>query len=464
MTNLHRSAFLLVITLCILLASLPAQAQSPEQAPNQIHLPLVAANPTPGVFGFETTRLSEQRGIDLSLAVGTGISWMRRNGLLWRDVQPERGAALRWDSNAVKYLEDDLRSATQNRINVILVIRGSPRWAVAPYSSDCAPINPQYYNDYAAFLTAIVERYSKPPFNVRYFEIGNEPDAYVFPNDAPYGCWGIEGDPYFGGRAYGNMLKTVAPAMRKANPQIKILNGGLLLYRPYDPNDPTTIPGRFFEGMLQSGAGTSFDIVSFHAYSYYAPGTKEPLGPSTDWRINYLRDLLKRYKLPAKPLARTESALLCVEATPDCRWAQADYIGRLFVRSMRDGLLANIWYKYDRDSYHNTALVDPSTGGVPRVTYFAYRNAAQLLTGATYIGRVANVPAQVEIYRFERDNELIDIFWTDNAQQVPFTLSVSGQSKIACLDRDGGALACTVQNGRLTLYAERSPAYVVTYR
>jgi hypothetical protein len=425
-------------------------------------MPLVAANPTPSVFGFETTRLSEQRGVDLSLAIGSGISWMRRNGLLWRDVQPERGGVLRWDSPAIQYLEDDLRNAEQYRINVILVIRGSPRWAVVPHSADCAPINPQYYHDYAAFLAAVVERYSKPPFNVRYFEIGNEPDAYVFTNDAPYGCWGIEGDPYYGGRAYGAMLKSVAPAMRKVNPQIKILNGGLLLYRPHNPNDPTTTPGRFFEGILQSGAGTSFDIVSFHAYSYYAPGTREPLGPSTDWRIGYLRDLLKRFNIPAKPFMRTESALLCVDITPECRWAQADYIGRLFVRSMRDGLLANIWYKYDRDSYHNTALIEPGAGDVPRVTYFAYRNAATLLTNATYAGSVANVPGSVEIYRFQRGAEQIDVFWSDSAQPIAFTLPVSAQARVACIDRDGGALPCPVQNGRLQLSAGQSPTYTIT--
>lgn len=464
MTTILRSTLLLAIMLGLLLASLPAQAQQPQQSPSRIYLPLVAANPPPSVFGFETTRLSEQRGIDLSLAVGAGLSWMRRNGLLWREVQPERGSALRWDSLAVRHLEDDLRNAAQNRINVILVIRGSPRWAVTPHAADCAPVNPRYYADYAAFLAATVERYSKPPFNVRYFEIGNEPDAYVFPNDAPYGCWGIEGDPYFGGRAYGEMLKTVAPAMRKANPQIKILNGGLLLYRPYDPNDPTSLPGRFFEGMLQSGAGTSFDIVSFHGYSYFAPGTREPLGPATDWRITYLRDLLKRFNIPAKPFMRTESALLCVDVTPECRWAQADYIGRLFVRSMRDGLLANIWYKYDRDSYHNTALIEPGAGDVPRVTYFAYRNAATLLTDAAYVGPVAGVPANVEIYRFQRGSEQIDVFWSDSPQPVAFTLPVSAQTRVTCIDRDGGTLPCPIQQGRLLISAEQSPTYIVTTR
>lgn len=464
MPTMQRSILLLGIALVIMLSVLPAQAQQPEQTTNKLYLPFVATPSTPGVFGFETTRLSEVRGIDLSLAIGSGISWMRRNGLRWRDVQPERGAPLRWDNTAVRHIEDDLRNAAQHQINVILVIRGSPQWAVTPYSSDCAPINPQYYADYAAFLAAVVERYSKPPFNVRYFEIGNEPDAYVFPNDAPYGCWGIEGDPYYGGRAYGTMLKTVAPAMRNANPEIKILNGGLLLYRPYDPSDPTTIPGRFFEGMLQSGAGTSFDIVSFHAYSYFAPGTREPLGPATDWRIGYLRDLLTRFNLPAKPFMRTESALLCVDVTPECRWAQADYIGRLFVRSMRDGLLANIWYKYDRDSYHNTALIEPGAGDVPRVTYFAYRNAANLLTHAVYAGQVTGVPATVEIYRFHRGSEQIDVFWSDNPQPVAFSLPVGAQARITCIDRDGGAFPCTVQNGRLQVSAERSPIYIVTSR
>ncbi len=97
------------------------------------------------------------------------------------------------------------------------------------------------YGRFAAFLSEVVKRYSQPPYNVRYWEIGNEPDTPIGP-DSGFGCWGVNGDPYFGGGAYGNMLKAVYPAIKAANPQVQVLNGSLLLDRPNTP--PAQIPGR----------------------------------------------------------------------------------------------------------------------------------------------------------------------------------------------------------------------------
>ena len=50
-----------------------------------------------------------------------------------------------------------------------------------------------------------------------------------------YGCWGVRTDPYYGGRAYGDMLKVVYPAIKASNPAVQVLHGSLLLDRPYNP-------------------------------------------------------------------------------------------------------------------------------------------------------------------------------------------------------------------------------------
>jgi alpha-L-arabinofuranosidase len=117
-------------------------------------------------------------------------------------------------------------------------------------------------------MAEVVRRYSRAPYNVLYWEIGNEPDAYIFPNDSVYGCWGVKDDPYYGGEAYGRMLTAVAAAMKAVNPNVKILNGGLLLDKAYSSADPATRSGRFFEGVLRAGAGPAIDILSFHSYDY----------------------------------------------------------------------------------------------------------------------------------------------------------------------------------------------------
>ncbi len=454
--NQYRTLCALFIAALVALV-VPAFAQEPA-ATHRLYLPILQTARSDSVFGLEMFHISPARG--LGLVVATDTRWVRRNGLFWKDVEPVPGKGYRWDAPSVKLLEQELITASKNNLNLILIVRASPRWATEPYQADCAPVNPAHYDDFARFMAAAVERYSKPPYNVKYWEVGNEPDAYIFPSDAPYGCWGVKGDPYYGGEAYGRALRVVSAAMKQANPTIKVLNGGLLLDRPYNPDDPTSTPGRFFEGMLRAGAGDAFDIVSFHGYDYYyGPNNPQPLGPREDWRVAYLRGLMEQYNIAPKPLMRTESALLCPKVTAECRWAQADYMARLYARAMRDNLLGNLWYIYDHDGFHSGALVEPGDVFNPRPAYFAYRQAAIMLGGKRYSGPVTGLPEGVESYYFSGQESDVVILWSDKAQQVSLWIGPSRQ--VSCVDRDGGQLSCPLVNGRISVFAHSSPVYVI---
>lgn len=447
----------LFVLIASLLNGLAVGAPAPAAA-QRVFLPSVTHVQPPSIFGLEATRLNSDRGFDLAMSSGT--RWIRRNALLWKDVEPVEGGGYNWDAPSLKILEEDFLSASRSAMNLILIVRGSPRWATSPYAADCAPINPAKYEAFARFMAEAVARYSKPPYNVLYWELGNEPDAYIFPEDSVYGCWGVKGDPYYGGEAYGRMLKTVSAAMRQANPRIKILNGGLLLDRPFSPSDPESFSARFFEGLLRAGAGGTFDILSFHSYEFFRTPGQPELGPTNDWRIPYLLGLLERYSVAPKPMIRTESALLCPSFSNECRWAQADMMGRLYARSLRDRLLANIWYAYDRDSFHNTALIEPGDVFFPRPAYFAYRHAVTMLADASYLGPVAGLPQAVEAYRFRKDRATLIVYWSDVPGAHAFALE-TGTAVVQCTNRDGGELACAPSGGRLSLVATRSPQYVV---
>src|SRR4029079_4772694 len=201
--------------------------------------------------------------------VASRTSWVRASNLLLRDVEPVESGEYHWDAPSVQIIEQEMLPARTHGLKLILVVRASPTWATAPYKADCAPINPAKYTRFAAFMAAAVDRYSKPPYNVEFWEIGNEPDAPIFPNNSRYGCWGVTSDPYYGGRAYGAMLKVVYPAMKARAGQISVLNGGLLLDQPYNAGNGSGRSARFLEGIFIAGAGASFDILSFHSYSYY---------------------------------------------------------------------------------------------------------------------------------------------------------------------------------------------------
>lgn len=454
----HISRWLALIIMVVIAGTAPVQpAQSNPADQTTIYLPMLASRLEPPVFGVEMRNIAHEKG--LGMAISAGTYWVRRNALLWRFVETTEGGQYDWTDVRTQTLEQELISANRSGMQVILIVRSSPRWAVAPYRSDCAPINPDYYDDFARFMAAAVKRYSQPPYNVTYWEIGNEPDAYVFPNNSGYGCWGIEDDPYYGGRAYGEMLKTVVPAMRAANPDIKILNGGLLLDKPYNPETGAYRSARFLEGAFTVGAAPMIDLISYHHYIEYG-GSLQDLTNDNDWKVAYLREMMDRYKVPQKPLIKTETALLCRTVTPECQWAQADTVPRLYTRALRDELLGVLWYHYDGDSFHNTGFIETTDDlAMPRPAFFAYRHAVRMLNDARYERQITELPAGAEGYLFTRGlGRKLIVAWANRPTMV--TLTVPRNAQVSCTDRDGGALTCGATNGRLVIELDRSPIYI----
>jgi hypothetical protein len=437
----------------------PAVAPAQDSRPHRVHLPLLAGGGmSRSTFGLEMLSLSANRGLDLVTATET--RWVRRNALLWKDIEPVAGGGYNWDHPSARRLEQELVRASELGINLVLIVRGSPGWAVAPYTAGCAPISQRRYGDFARFLGELARRYGAPPYNLRYLEIGNEPDAPIRPDDSVFGCWGDASDPYYGGQAYGELLKVVAPAIKAANPRVNVLNGGLLLDEPYVEGKSKNTQGRFFEGVLRAGAGPHIDLVSFHTYTFWRTPDQPPLGPREDWRVAYIQGLLRAYGQPAKPLIRTEAALLCTEVTPECRWAQADLVARTYARTVRDQLVATLWYIYDDDGFHNTALIEPYDVFVPRPAYFAYRHAARMFNGAEYLGPIPGLPPAAEGYVFRRGGETVYVYWTDDIWGAPFALNVPAGAVVACTERDGGPMPCALEGGVLQLTAQVSPAFV----
>src|SRR5690606_32739206 len=125
---------------------------------------------------------------------------------------------------------------SEQKLTPIIVISHTPTWAQQVPGASCGPIKPTALADFAKFMGEMASRYSKPPYNVHYWEIGNEPDVAPeqVPNDSVFGCWGNMSDPYYGGAYYAEMLKVVYPAIKKADPLAQVVFGGLLL--DCDPN------------------------------------------------------------------------------------------------------------------------------------------------------------------------------------------------------------------------------------
>ncbi len=414
-----------------------------------IYLPLVLQDhPRPTIFGVNAVGTANSSVAGMLESSRTG--WVRSvNYLLWKDVEPVEGAGYNWSAPSVRLLERDMIAARQNNLKLIVIVHGTPRWASQPYQADCAPINPNHYGHFARFMAVAVARYSQAPYDVQFWEIGNEPDAPVFPEDSIFGCWGRTDDPnYYGGKDYGNMLNVVYPVIKSTNPLVKVLNGGLLLDAPPSPMT------KFLSGIFAAGAGDKFDILSYHSYSW-DNGTVDGTLGKTDWKVEFLRGVMAEWRVPEKPMMNTEAALLCGVACPE---RQADAVGRMYARAIRDGVDGYLWYIYDSDSFFNTAFVEPGNPAVPRPVYGAFKHASLTLGGAEYVGPVGGQPASVEGYHFRRGSRSIAVVWSDTPQAISLSLP-SGTAR-SCTNREGSPVGCTISGNSVTLTATSGPTYI----
>jgi hypothetical protein len=271
-----------------------------------------------------------------------------------------------------------------------------------------------------------VARYSVPPYNVKYWELWNEQDVdpSLVPGDSGFGCWGDNADPYYGGGEYAAMLKQVYPAMKQADPAARVMTGGLLL--DCDPTQPPAgkdcKPARFLEGMLRAGGGDSFDILVYHAYNFWSPGTQDWDRESVAWKhrggsllgkLDFLRKVQAQYGVN-KPILMNEGGLLCYPGgvCPNNQFYadQANYVVRLYARTWANGLLGASWYTLDGPGWREGGLLDASQA--PRPAYQTLKFMANLLKDATYANQLSN--NQLEGYAFRKGNATYQVYWTND--------------------------------------------------
>lgn len=368
------------------------------------------------------------------LIAQSGSHWTKRNGLLWSVVATSEGL-YNWGN--VASLEAQLREASAAGLETILVVRGTPIWAQEIPGFHCGPIAPDQLSAFGDFLYEAVRRYSAPPFNIRYWEIWNEPDAswQRVAGASQYGCWGDSSAPYFGGAYFGEMLQEVYPRMKEADPDAQVLFGGLLLdcdplNPPDDPAQPGTpkdcISSTFLEGVLQNGGGDYFDGVSFHAYDLYYGDFGDYRNPNwhSSWdstgpvlipKARYLRNLLDAYGYEDKYLLNTEGALLCGSSgqeplcqNKDYSDSKAIYLAQSMAAAQAEGLLANIWYSLS--GWRGSHLVS-NNSGIPNDSYRAFETSALFLENAAYLGPVSGYIG-VTGYRFLQENQERWLIWS----------------------------------------------------
>ena len=425
----------------------PTATPTPLPTPITIYLPLVTnLFPLSTVFGVEMEAITAGGGMEEVAA--SQVTWVRRNGVNWSELQPDKAVAPDWSK--LSGLEQELADAFERNLKVILVVRGTPVWARRYPLSECGQINSTEYTSFATFMAQLVDRYKDPPYGVRHWEIWNEPDGPLNDSSDPYGCWGDLSDPtYFGGDDYGAMLQVVYPAVKSVDADAQVLIGSLLL--DCDPGGGCgegSLPpesARFLEGILAAGAGDSFDGVGFHAYDYYAGelGKYENLNWGSSWnsqgpvvaaKAAFVRDVLAARGVTDKYLVNTETALICGAATdppgqdpcssdPDSSFerSKADYAAQAYAAALAEGLKANIWYSVF--GWRNSALLNGDL--TPRPAYDALGFARLTLAKPTVLGQISPSDvggASALGYKFQQGDRQIWVLWSTSTSEQPITL------------------------------------------
>jgi len=451
------------------ISSLPVAAEQNHR----VYLPLISHDWN-SPFGVQISPPWIFNQSVFSRASELGLKWVRLYPISWRVVQPTPDSTYNWER--LLDFEVELISARAADLTPIVIIAHSPDWATKtyydaenqPYKTSCGAIHADHFADFARFMQAVVSRYGQPPYNVRFWEIGNEPDIdpRLVSKDSGFGCWGDASDPYYGGEHYGEMLKVVTPAIKAVDPSAQVLVGGLLLDNPGTGAAENDTSSNFLEGILRAGAGESFDILPYHAYAYYAGRavdsdlthpTWSDWGGATLGKAKFLREVMARYGID-KPLSLNETGLLFggEEFDPAYLQAQADYVVRILARSMSADLHSVFWYTLNGPGWRSAGLLDHEQ--IPRPSYFAYQQLIQQVSMTRSVTAISDYGAGVEAYRFARSNGLVDLLWAREGGQQ--TIRVPRSQVIAIYDRDGATIAPTVIGDQVVLEVGVSPLYI----
>lgn len=431
---------LVALVLVILLAAtgqpggFSAAAAAPTPGGNVIYLPVVFRRfPLRTVFGVETQR-GLFSGQGLEEIVASDATWVRRNMALWADVEPNEGER---DWSALSGMEQELINATQNGLIPIVIVRRTPDWAQQVPGSYCGPIKSDKMEAFGNFMYDLVARYSKPPYNVKYWEIWNEPDVFVNQTDNVFGCWGDTGDPYYGGGYYAQALIAIYPRIKQADPTAKVLVGGLLL--DCDPDNPPAgkdcTPSKFLEGILRAGGAPYFDGISFHAYDYYGDAlgvysnfnweiSWDTTGPGLIKKVRFLKDVLARYGVSGKEFFNTETAVICDDRYVTCdstyEQTKAYYVPQTYAAAIAEGLTGNVWYSLF--GWRHSGLLESDLDPLP--AYHAFVFGRRELDGATFVSEITAY-AGVQGYEFNRDGTTLWVIWSkdgrDHSLDLPST-------------------------------------------
>ncbi len=212
---------------------------------------------------------------------------VRRMLMGWNQVQPTAGT---WDWSQ----SDTVYSALlAEGLKPLIVVQSAPCWAnpALSCSTGTLPPDPAHYAAWGQFMAALAARY---PAAIG-IEIWNEENLT--------GEW----EPYPDPAAYTAVLKTAYQAIKRVNPAMPVVSGGLFV-------SPTSGPDgvgdtQFLSAMYAAGAKGFLDGIGIHPYPIAGGWDGSPVRvdvPTTEQTLDSIRAVRDAAGASSTPLWITE--------------------------------------------------------------------------------------------------------------------------------------------------------------
>jgi hypothetical protein len=402
----------------------PVAIEAAGAVSHTVYLPLMFGLQAPLPFGVQVNHIEPRTTVG---AASAGADWVRVR-LFWDAIEPTNTTPenYRWSPG----LEQELASYAANHVRVVLTIMGNPDWA-ATYPA--GPIDKVDIGELVQFMQAVVDRYGAPPYNVKHWEMYNEPDN-ADPNRAKMGWWGYFGD---NPQAYVDLLEAVYQPVKAVDAGAQVVFGGMS-YDNWEPNGPFV--RTFLDDVLaimQANSRYPFDVMNFHYYPIFASNWSA-YGIDIIGKTNFIRDKMIAYGTD-KPLICTETSMWSncldedLEVVCGSDEKQSRYVVQVNTRSQAAGLDFTIWFMlYDSaDLATKYGLLDEAYA--PKPSHQAYLTLGEQLL-QTHYSRTLDAGEtgsdQIEAYEFlQRDGiHRVVVAWSND--DLDYTMRLPGASLV----------------------------------
>ena len=320
----------------------------------------------------------------------------------WSQIEPNPPAPDGTPTYSWDWYDSRFKTIANGGIQMLGSIMTSNGWAADPA---CSVLYPDRVDEFTRFLVDLVNHYKNPPYNIKFWEIINEPD-YTWPDGATkgLGCLGYHG------AEYADLLQIAYSTIKSTDPRATVIQGGVA----YDSfiEYGGAFNRYFLDDVMAAGGGDFFDALNFHYFqdfhaewerwdpnspvrtsgalpaptcgivddnqgtAYYAGGI------DVIAKSSHIYNRMKTCFGVDKPIWLTETASPSNQ-DPLTQQEQARYVPKVYARALSFGIPSITWFALTTPNHPDgQGLLDDDFK--PKPAYDAYQTMTSELMGFRY--------------------------------------------------------------------------------